>query len=94
MGYFSNGTEGMSYQERYCDRCRHDANGDCPVWNAHLMFNGSSAPETDSILQMLIPSHDGINNDQCAMFVLDAERAAGSKADEQYMLWRDQRGKS
>jgi hypothetical protein len=92
MGSFANSTEGMLYQEKYCDRCVHDAQNDCPIWNAHLMFNGSEAPETVSILQMLIPSHDGINNDECSMFTLDAERAQGEKVDEQYMLWHERRG--
>lgn len=37
MGYFSNGTQGMDYQERYCSRCVHD--GKCAVWFAHMHHN-------------------------------------------------------
>jgi len=53
MGYFSNGTEGNCFEERWCSRCHHDAayrayvaDGEkgprpepCPVWNAHLLFS-------------------------------------------------------
>ena len=89
MGQFSNGTEGMAYQEQYCDRCIHDAQNDCPVWNAHLMFNSSDVPQIQSILEMLIPQReDGLGNEECSMFMLDPERARGAKIDEQYMLWR------
>lgn len=28
MGYFSNGCEGMDYQEHYCSRCIHDVKND------------------------------------------------------------------
>lgn len=48
MGYFSNGTEGMMFEEAWCSRCVHSddrpgkAIGDkdnppCPVWMAHLL---------------------------------------------------------
>jgi len=70
MGYFSNGTEGMDYQERYCSRCVHDANRDCPVWAAHLLHNYDECNNKGSILHMLIPrSKDGLGNEQCKMFV-------------------------
>ncbi len=92
MGYFSNGTEGMEYQGQYCDRCVHDAQNDCPIWNVHLMFNRSDAPETQSILTLLIPRREnGLGNEECSMFKLDAERAQGAKADEQYLLWKAER---
>lgn len=52
MGYFSNGTEGMSFQSRFCFRCanyrtdeKHPERGEgCPVWDAHLLA-GSQHPE-------------------------------------------------
>jgi len=70
MGYFSNGTEGEDYFETYCQNCIHDTQGDCPVWNAHLMFCYGAKDSTESILNMLIPrSKDGLDNEQCAMFV-------------------------
>lgn len=70
MGYFSNGTEGEIYFERYCARCVHDANENCPVWAAHLIFNYDECNKPGSILHMLIPrSADGLGNEQCVMFL-------------------------
>jgi hypothetical protein len=85
MGYFSNGTEGMDYHERYCSRCVHDANDDCPVWNAHLLFSYQLCNAKDdpgkAILDMLIPdATDHLGNAQCTMFV---ERAASGDLFEQ-----------
>ena len=75
MGYFSNGTEGMAYQERYCLKCRHwrdlrDGRGEgCPVWDAHLIFNRDEGSE--GVLDLLIPRKGpgGVFNDECAMFL-------------------------
>jgi len=41
MAYFSNGTEGDMYQERWCHRCAHwsDEAG-CPVWFLHELHVG------------------------------------------------------
>jgi hypothetical protein len=71
MAYFSNGTEGMMYQERYCSKCRNYINGGCAIWDAHLFYayeecnnDGRTSrdgertyPKTNakSILDMLIP---------------------------------------
>ncbi len=68
MGYFSNGTEGEMYYERYCSRCIHNENEDCPIWDAHLMFSYRDCNDPESILHMLIP-RDGIANVQCRLFV-------------------------
>ena len=68
MGYFSNGTEGEMFEERWCVNCRHsDISGGrelgvdppCPVWMAHTLFayelcNSKSPGKT--ILDMLIPT--------------------------------------
>ncbi len=68
MGYFSNGTEGEIYQERWCDRCAHDAafrasgEDSCPVWDAHLAYNGEEGPS--KVLDMLIPR----GNERCLLF--------------------------
>jgi len=73
MGYFSNGTEGMMYQEDYCDRCVHDADQSCPIWNAHMLFNYEECNKPASILHMLIPrSADKLGNEQCRMFIAKA----------------------
>jgi len=73
MGYFSNGTEGMDYQDRWCSRCVH-FNGrtgetGCHVWLAHLVHNYKECNNKDSILDLLIPrSEDRRSNEQCEMF--------------------------
>lgn len=73
MGYFSNGTEGMSYQEQFCDRCLHD-NADkgiyCPVWNLHLRDNYKECNNEGAAIHQLIPrSKTDLGNDRCKMFV-------------------------
>lgn len=88
MGYFSNGSEGMAYQERYCERCVHDAQNDCPIWGAHLLYSGRDANDPTSILHLLIPlSDDGLGNKECLLFRLDPERARGAEADQKYLDW-------
>ena len=68
MGYFSNGTEGLDYQEQFCNRCVHDVKQDCPVWLAHMLHNYDECNNEDSILHLLIP-RKGITNGQCLMFL-------------------------
>jgi len=70
MGYFSNGSEGMDYQERYCSKCVHDVKQNCSVWLAHLTSNYEECNKPDSILHVLIPrSKDGLTNEQCTLFL-------------------------
>jgi hypothetical protein len=75
MGYFSNGDEGMSYEEQYCSRCVHRGNeddGGCAVFLAHLLHNYDECNKDDSILHLLIPrSKNGVGNEQCALFYED-----------------------
>lgn len=69
MGYFSNGTEGELYQEKYCNRCMHDKNKNCPIWLAHLLYNYELCNSKNNPLNILIPlSKDGLTNEQCTMF--------------------------
>ena len=73
MGYFSNGTEGMDYEERWCDRCVHqDPNVLCPIWAVHYLFNYDALKEDHEmarqILGLLIPYKNGRNR-KCRMFV-------------------------
>lgn len=73
MGYFSNGTEGHIYEERYCVRCIHYDGGEgakpcCPVWAAHLLYCYNADEKTQSVLDLLIPQN-GVVNAECAMFV-------------------------
>jgi hypothetical protein len=79
MGYFSNGEEGMAYQDTYCMNCRNwqdhadDRGEGCPVWDLHYLWNYEATgknKQTDKemALSMFIP-RDGIWNSQCAMFL-------------------------
>ena len=69
MGYFANGTEGMSYEEQYCMKCVHDNDADgCAVLYAHQLYNYPECNNEDSILHILIPRNDKGENEQCRMF--------------------------
>jgi len=72
MGYFSNGTAGMDYAARYCDKCQHQGPPDgpgCSVWLAHELYNYDECNNKNSILHILIPrTKDGLGNEQCTMF--------------------------
>jgi hypothetical protein len=79
MGYFSNGCEGSDYEERYCSRCIHrpdyDKLIDCPILTLHSMWNydavGKNADAVKkTVLDTFIPqTADGLENEQCRMFV-------------------------
>ena len=75
MGYFSNGTEGMMYEEAYCNRCLHQGPPDgpgCAIWLAHMLYNYDECNKKESILHLLIPrTKDGLGNEQCTMFIED-----------------------
>jgi hypothetical protein len=70
MGYFSNGTEGLAYQEVFCAHCAHCGPPDgpgCPVWLLHLVHNGERPMK--GILDMFIPNINGAGNDKCQMYI-------------------------
>ena len=73
MGYFSNGTEGMAYEAKYCERCIHYGPPDgpgCPVFGLHLLHNYEECNKDDSFLHVLNPlSKNGLGNEQCRMFI-------------------------
>lgn len=72
MAYFSNGAEGVGYEEAYCDRCIHQGNG-CTVWLLHLLHNYDECNNEKSMLHVLIPrSRDGGGNERCTMFLDEA----------------------
>lgn len=81
MGYFSNGSEGMDYEARYCNRCVHEGPPDgpgCAVWGAHLFSNYAERNNDNSILHQLIPrTTDGLGNEQCRMFWEKGSRGGG-----------------
>jgi hypothetical protein len=66
MGYFSNGTEHMIYEDNVCSKCAHF--GDCAVMDAHMIHNYDECNNDKSILDMLIPRKD-VHNDKCKMFL-------------------------
>jgi hypothetical protein len=70
MGYFSNGTEGLIYQENYCMCCVHNGPEDgpgCPIWLLHLMHNYEK--DMKPTLDLFIPRNDNCGNGECVMFV-------------------------
>lgn len=76
MGYFSNGTEGMNYQSRYCDKCKNyrdlnDGRGPgCAIWDLHLLHSYDDCNNDKSYLHFLIPrTKDGLGNEKCTMFM-------------------------
>lgn len=79
MGYFSNGTEGEMYEEKYCDRCVHQKDG-CAVWHAHMIHNYEECNNENSILHLLIPRAKPappappIFNLKCLMFYEDPHK--------------------
>ena len=67
MAYFANGTQGMIYEETYCQHCIH--NDACPILKEHFLHNYSKEPDKRAILDWLIPrSKDGLHNEKCTMF--------------------------
>lgn len=67
MAYFSNGTEGMIYEETYCQHCIHYDH--CPILNEHFLHNYSDDIKHRAVLDWLIPrKKDGAGNEKCTMF--------------------------
>ena len=74
MGYFSNGSEGAYFHDKYCSRCRHmpeDPNdGNCPIMLAHSLYNYEQHKNADvnAVLDMLIAEKENFRQ-VCQMFV-------------------------
>lgn len=73
MAYFSNGSEGMAYEAKWCDRCAHQQG--CHVWLAQMLYNykqcddTSEGKRTKEMLDLFIPrTEDGLDNKGCTMF--------------------------
>lgn len=83
MGHFSNGTEGDMYQEKYCERCIHNAASGCPVWTMHLIHNDNKAmaPTLNSFIPL---NKDGLYNEMCVMFteVLSGGKSLNERLDK------------
>ena len=39
MAYFANGEEGRNFEAKWCSRCVHDIEDDCPLMMVHLLYN-------------------------------------------------------
>lgn len=73
MAYFSNGTEGMVFEDVYCCRCVHyrePDDGGCPVWILHLLWNYEQNKDEDKrlALDLLITGNGFTEPYQCEMF--------------------------
>lgn len=80
MGYFSNGTAGMLFEEQYCQHCIHEGPPDgpgCAVMLAHVLHNYPECNNADSILHLLIPLDDNGCNKKCLMFVAKGKTIKG-----------------
>ena len=73
MAYFSNGNEGMQYEEEYCSKCVHGMGKPCAVWAAHMLHNYDECNNKESILHILIPQDNvkdwGTFAGECKMFI-------------------------
>lgn len=69
MAYFSNGSEGDSYEAHYCAQCVHQKpnDGGCMVMLAHILHNYDECNNKDSILHLLIPRSKNGGNEKCTM---------------------------
>jgi hypothetical protein len=79
MAYFSSGTEGEKYNEKYCERCINwrdlqDGRGSgCPIWDIHFLFAYDECNKKTAgkkILDTLIPSNSKTGfAEECSMFL-------------------------
>lgn len=85
MGYFSNGSEGESYEARWCSRCIHEEG--CAVMMSHLVYNydqiidGNRDNPLGEVLSLLIPD-EGSSCGECSMFVLDEDSLSAEEKND------------
>ena len=97
MAYFSNGTDGMDYESRYCDNCANNREhpgepmGDlpsCPIWDLHQEYNygqckkGKTASVIKMFLETLIPTKKNGFAGECSMFL---DKAAQTDKQKEYL---------
>lgn len=94
MAYFSNGTEGMDWEERNCVHCanaRSEDDGGCPITDLHFEFNyeqgtkGKTAKTIKHFLDVLIPSEKkewGTFAGKCSMFL---DKKEFNSEEEKYL---------
>ena len=82
MGYFSNGTEVIIYEEKYCERCVHlHPEHGCPALDAHYEWNYEECNNPNSILHKIIPRR-GTENRKCYFFKEKKQRTPRKKKTE------------
>lgn len=77
MAYFSNGSEGEYYEQKYCRRCVHGSDEAvlCPVmvlhqeWNYEAIAGGEDDPKNVALNTLWPRCDDDNHNEACAMFV-------------------------
>mgnify|MGYP000167281648 CR=1 FL=1 len=61
----SNGTEGMMFRDRFCDRCRCDSEkSPCPIYGATLVYDPGDHQYPN---QYWVEDEDG-SNPRCTLF--------------------------
>ena len=95
MGYFSNGTEGLQYEARWCVHCVH--NGNCAVWDAHMAFNYEKINDPNNFLHRFIPVSPHHGNLKCKMFFrgmseVGEKRKKSKTINPAQLEWAKQRG--
>lgn len=68
MGYFSNSTDGHTWEQDNCPKCVHhcydgDAEKGCPILQAHFFYQDDEGCK--ELLEMFIP-RDGVFNGPCS----------------------------
>lgn len=71
MGHFSNGSEGMSYEERYCGNCANMET--CHILNLHAVHNYTKNYVKRMMLNEFIPVNEKGENLKCRMFLSKIE---------------------
>jgi hypothetical protein len=72
MAYFSNSSEGMDYESKWCSICAHEDESGCPIMNAHFWHQDTKGAAAD-ILEYFISKDQG----RCTMFISEADLADG-----------------
>jgi hypothetical protein len=75
MAYFSNGTEGIEWEQHWCTSCVNyrlvDSLNDgiryCPILEAHFLWNGKK--EMKELLDLLIPRNENGRPSKCSMWL-------------------------
>ncbi len=67
MGYFSNGTDGMIYEDKYCGNCANQEK--CHILVLHHLHNYTKNYVKRMMLDEFIPRNEKGENLECKMFL-------------------------